>query len=94
VSLPSTTRVCEARLSRRKELAINLLRWLRAAWSLRLLWTCLVAMRIARVRLDQYLAYRGFALSFLFLLAVVALAVSGETFIRNLPHSRPVGEPK
>jgi hypothetical protein len=31
-------------------------------------------MRIDRVRIDQYLAFLGFALSFLFLLAIVALA--------------------
>ena len=31
-------------------------------------------MPIDRVRVDQYLAFLGFALSFLFLLAVVALA--------------------
>jgi hypothetical protein len=31
-------------------------------------------MPIDRVRADQYLAFLGFALSFLFLLAVVALA--------------------
>ena len=31
-------------------------------------------MPIDRVRVDQYLAFLGFALSFLFLLAIVALA--------------------
>jgi len=52
------------------------------------------AMRMARVRLDQYLAYLVFALSFLFLLAVVALVVSADTLIKDLPHSRPVRQPK
>jgi len=51
-------------------------------------------MRMARVRLGQYLAYLVFALSFLFLLAVVALVVSADTLIKDLPHSRPVGQPK
>jgi hypothetical protein len=32
-------------------------------------------------------------LSFLFLLVVVALAVSADTLIKDLPHSRPVGQP-
>ena len=37
-------------------------------------------MSIDRVRADRYLAFLGFALSFLFLLAVVALA-----FINDAP---------
>jgi hypothetical protein len=33
-------------------------------------------MSIDRVRVDQFLAFLGFALSFLFLLAIVALALT------------------
>jgi hypothetical protein len=33
-------------------------------------------MSIDRVRLDKYLAFLGFALSFVFLLAIVALALT------------------
>jgi hypothetical protein len=51
-------------------------------------------MRIARVRVDQYLAFLGFALSFLFLLAIVALAVSPGNVIKDFPHSRPTVQPK
>jgi hypothetical protein len=42
-------------------------------------------MPIDRVRADQYLAFLGFALSFLFLLAVVALALTVGTGIDDVP---------
>ena len=42
-------------------------------------------MPIDRVRADQYLAFRGFALSFLFLLAVVALAFTVANGINDAP---------
>jgi len=42
-------------------------------------------MPIDRVRTDQYLAFLGFALSFLFLLAVVALAFN----ITNVTSDAP-----
>jgi hypothetical protein len=41
-------------------------------------------MPIDRVRADQYLAFLGFALSFLFLLAVVALAFTVGTGIDDV----------
>jgi hypothetical protein len=42
-------------------------------------------MSIDRMRADQYLAFLGFALSFLFLLAVVALAFTVTNGISDAP---------
>jgi hypothetical protein len=42
-------------------------------------------MSIDRVRADQYLAFLGFALSFLFLLAVVALAFTVTNGVSDAP---------
>jgi hypothetical protein len=50
-------------------------------------------MRITRVRLN-HLAFLGFAPTFLFLLVVVALAVSAGNVVKDLPHSHPTGQPK
>jgi hypothetical protein len=43
------------------------------------------AMSIDRTRVDQYLAFLGFALSFLFLLGVVALAFTIASGITDAP---------
>ena len=43
-------------------------------------------MHIDRVHADRYLAFLGFALSFLFLLAIVAFAFTVESTI-NSPQS-------
>jgi len=44
-------------------------------------------VHIDRVHTDRALAFLGFALSFLFLLAVVALAFTVSTSINNVPPS-------
>jgi hypothetical protein len=46
-------------------------------------------MHIDRVHADRYLAFLGFALSFLFLLAIVAFALTVE---RDMNDTHPVAE--
>ena len=45
------------------------------------------AVQINRVHADRYVAYLGFALSFLFLLAVVALAFNITNGVNDVPPS-------
>ena len=48
-------------------------------------------MQLDRVRADRYFAFLGFALSFLFVLAVVALAFAVTNGINDTPPSAIAG---